>query len=196
MIYFGPGFGPEQKFGLPDNAFVRMVEKNDFSALQAVQDEAQAYNSGLIGLDPMFGVGVDIRFAADALVVIVAKELPDSEFCRQMVARGVRSMRGQEGVVFTQGLKEQNYAMSKRLEDDRGADYKDGAICIKAIWSIMEGGKPKKALKEMIKNLGNEWRYTQLELLERQTDEGIKANLVKFIKAPKEFKVASKQQNV
>jgi ribosomal protein L14 len=45
-----------------------------------------------VGLPFDYGVGVDIRFQRDAIVVIVAKELPDSEMVRQMVARGVRSM--------------------------------------------------------------------------------------------------------
>ena len=47
------------------------------------------------------GVGTDIKFKVDALVIIALKgPIPDSEFIKQLVSRGCRSMGKLEGVIY------------------------------------------------------------------------------------------------
>jgi hypothetical protein len=50
-----------------------------------------------------YAAGIDIRFKQDAVVVIVAKELPEPEMVWQMACRGTRSLGTIESIVFTQG---------------------------------------------------------------------------------------------
>lgn len=124
VIYFGPP-QPKECFGLPEGSFIRRVGKDDFDGLQAVQFEATGYSNGVVGLHEQPGIGVDIRFKTDALVVIASKNLPDSEMCQQMVSRGVRFLGPQQGMIFVQdqpshNASEQVTQSSRHRHEERG----------------------------------------------------------------------------
>lgn len=81
VIYFGPRFDRDS-LQLPRDFFFRWVDKGDDRALEEVQNEAPDHSKGVVGLAYELGVGVDIRFQKDALVIIICSTVPDPEYCR------------------------------------------------------------------------------------------------------------------
>lgn len=81
----------------------------------------------MVGLHQDFGVGIDIRFQQDALVVIIAEKIPDSELCRQMVSRGVRSLGPIDGMVFTRGEPADNKRLRNKINNDQGTEFLAGS---------------------------------------------------------------------
>ena len=145
VIYFGPKFDTQTRFNLPKDAFVKWVDYKDDRALAEVQDEAPDYSKGVVGLANEYGVGIDIRFQQDALVVIIQEHAPDYETCRQMVSRGVRSFGPQEGTLFTQGPSSSARHKKERLNREQGTDFLDGAAIIKVMKGVLNSRLSKEA---------------------------------------------------
>ena len=76
---------------------------NDLSTLTDVAEIIAPRHRGVIGLNLEGGLGVDLRFAEDASVLVLTENLPEPEDSHQMAGRGVRSFADKEAHIYYVG---------------------------------------------------------------------------------------------
>lgn len=98
---FNFNWSNEETFGLHETGLVKQCKTDD--DVFDVQDCAEQYSRAVISMPLEYGIGTDIRFKEDAMVVVANEEMLDSELIKQLISRGVRSLGKQEGRVFAIG---------------------------------------------------------------------------------------------
>ena len=144
---------------------------SDLNSCNRARYDMLTQRRGIIFLTKEFRVGVDIKFAEDAHVVILDKETLDGESVLQMLGRGSRANGCYYGTYYVNG-DDGFFANTKRLlTKPTEVDYNQGHSVIRMVKTVIETKQSAqfnktKILKILMELLEKNWKVNIADVFE------------------------------
>lgn len=112
-------------------------------------------------------IGIDIKFAVVATVVIFNPKILDRETVIQMAARGVRKYGDQDVYIYIVGSKHEQATYEAKIKDKIGSNFFDSAMNIDLVNEMMKVRLAVKSHKDYNMKADKSWKVTTQRFLDK-----------------------------
>ena len=135
VFIFGLSISAEFKARLSNDIYVANLTTDDH--VRTAIKSAAGKSKGVLSMTEGYYIGIDIKLAVEATVVICAPKIFDRDTVCQMAARGARNYGDQEVFIFIVGSKHEQATHEEKINDKTAADFFDGVFNIELVEEMM-----------------------------------------------------------